>query len=409
MSLASHSLPLELFVSAGEASSDAHCARLIRELRAKVQVASFGMGGKELLAAGTELLLDNRTLAGAGGPLEIISQLPKRREIERALKARLAGRRPHGAILVDTGEINLRLARILRSFNVPVVYFIPPKVWVWRSDRLRAIARDVALVLSVLPFEEPIYKARNIPFQYVGNPLLDEVPIQVTEQQAKTKLGLDPGKPVLTVLPGSRHNEIRLQLELFAYAVKEFLDRLPKTEIKPLILIPAAQAIEPALIEQKLAGIIPGVFKIVKDNSHLAIKCGRAALIKSGTSTLEAALLQVPMVLTYHSSRSAEWIFRHIVRYRGFVGLVNLFLEPNYRAALGLEGAPRPVVPEMILDRCSPELIAAELLKVYSDGPERARMLSEFARVPSLLLPPPRLGHSPIQAAANAALSVFRR
>jgi lipid-A-disaccharide synthase len=219
---------MELFVSAGEASADIHCAYLIRELKlAKhTELSSFGLGGDELARTGTRLLMHNREFTGAGGPLEMIGQVLPFRRLKKRLLSRLREKRPDGAILLDAGEINLKLAPILRSFQVPTIYFIPPKVWVWRSGRLAAIAKNIDLVLSILPFENQIYEMRNIPFQYVGHPLLDEVPLQLTQNQAKAQLQIDPQRYVLTVLPGSRHNEIRLQLDLFVEAVKAFTERL---------------------------------------------------------------------------------------------------------------------------------------------------------------------------------------
>jgi lipid-A-disaccharide synthase len=403
---------MEIFVSAVEASSDTHCAHLIEEMKAaNLDISTFGLGGNELAKTGTELLIHNREFAGGGGPLEMIGQILPRRRLKERLRSRLQQKRPDGAILVDAGEINLKLAPVLHYFQIPTVYFIPPKVWVWRSSRLATIAKNVDLVLSILPFENRIYERLNIPFQYVGNPLLDEVPLKLTQTEAKAKLQINPQQTVLTVLPGSRHNEIRLQLDFFAECVKVFMGKLSESDPRPLILIPAAPIIEPTPIAEAFCSRLPGVaVKVVKGQSHACIKSARAAFIKSGTSTLEAALLQVPMVLAYHSSRSAEWVYRHIVRYRGFVGLVNLFLEPNSDAALGIGNEkPEPVVPEMILDRCKPELIAEQLIEVYREGPAREKMLKAFSRTPALLLPPPQLGKSPIQAAANAAWDVFER
>jgi lipid-A-disaccharide synthase len=374
------------------------------------KVSTFGLGGDELAQTGSRLLLHNRELAGAGGPLETIGQWPKRRRLKEALKTRLAAKQPDGAILVDTGEINLNLAPLLRHYQIPTVYFIPPKVWVWRAGRLRTIARTIDLVLSILPFEKQIYADHHIRFQYVGNPLLDEVPLHLTQSEAKIQLGIDPRQEVLTILPGSRHNEIRIQLDFFVAAARQFMDKIPVPENRPLILIPAAPAIDPASIAEAFRSGVPGaVVQVVKGQSHACIKSARAGLIKSGTSTLEAGLLQVPMVLAYHASRSAEWLFRHVVRYRGFVGLVNLFLEPNSQAALGRGKTRPPVVPEMILERCRPELIAEELMAVYRDGPQRERMLAALARIPTLLAPPPDLGKSPIRSAAHAAWHVFNR
>jgi len=403
---------MDIFVSAVEASSDIHCARLMRELQAaEAETTSFGLGGDELAKTGTQLLMHNREFIGGGGPLEMIGQYLPRRRLKGLLQSRLREKRPDGAILVDAGEINLTLAPVLRQSRTPTVYFIPPKLWVWRSGRLATIAENIDMVLSILPFESKIYERRNVPFQYVGNPLLDEVPLSLTQHEAKAALEIDPAQPVLTVLPGSRHNEIRHQVDLFAEAVRLFLAKLPASEPKPLILIPGAPIADPALITEAFRSRLPGVaVKVVKGQSHICIKAARAALIKSGTSTLEAALLQVPMVLAYHGSRSAEWVFRNFVRYRGFVGLVNLFLEPNADAALGIGNEkPVPVVPEMVLERCKPDLIAGKLFEIYREGPEREKMLSALARTPALLLPPPHLGTSPIKAAAKAVRDVFAR
>jgi lipid-A-disaccharide synthase len=134
--------------------------------------------------------------------------------------------------------------------------------------------------------------------------------------------------------------------------------------------------------------------------SHDCLKAARVALVKSGTSTLEAALLGVPMVLAYRSSRSSEWVYRHIVRYRGFVGMVNLFLAKSAPAALGWEGREEPVVPELVLAKFSPDAIATELRKVYDDGPAREKMLKEFSRARGLIAAPG--GRSPLSAAAGA-------
>lgn len=407
---------MEIFVSAGEASSDIHCAELVAALKKRLPaLTTFGLGGDRLAEQGTVLLMHNSEFSVGGGPLEVISKLPKRRRLERQVERRLFEKRPAGAILVDNGEINLRLASLLHFFGVPVVYYIPPKVWAWRIGRIEDIANHVSLVLSILPFEEPLYREWEIPFEYVGNPLLDEVPHSLGEAEAKTRLGLDTCKPVLTVMVGSRHNEVRFHTELFAAGVKQLLERLPAGEARPTIVLPAAQAIEPAALElafkTALGDAAPKAIEVraLKGRSHECLRAARAALVKSGTSTLEAALLGTPMVLAYASSRSAEWVYNNIVRYRGFVGLVNLFLVDPPEAALGwTEERPVPVVEELILRRCTPENLADALLKIYVDGAPRAAQCAALAKTKARLMPPSRLGESPTTAAAEAALKVFR-
>lgn len=400
---------MELFVSAGEASSDIHCGHLIGELKKKLGaegLTTFGLGGDACAAQATELLMHNRDFSVGGGPLEVIAKLPMRRSLERLVERRLFARRPDGAILVDNGEINLRLASLLHFFGVPTVYFIPPKIWVWRHSRIEDMAHHVNLVLSILPFEAPMYKEWSVPFQYVGNPLVDEISERLTDAEARKNLGIDANVPVVTVLAGSRHNEVRYQSKLFAEGIGKFLEKLPVAERRPLVLLPAAQAIDPAILEREFQGLNA---KVVKGMSHECLRVARAALVKSGTSTLEAALLGTPMVLAYHSSKSAEWVYKHVVGYKGFVGLVNLFHAKSPEAALGWDAPEKPLVPELILSRCTPENIASELHKIYREGPERQAMLTRLGTTRRLLMPPAELGGSPLSAAAEAALALFRK
>lgn len=404
---------MEIFVSAGEASSDIHCAHLLAELKKLVGpgLKAFGLGGDRLAEQGAELLMHNRELSVGGGPLEVISKIPTRHRLEQLLEKRLfEGPKVDGAIVVDNGEINLRLSSLLHFFNVPVVYFIPPKVWVWRHSRIEDIDHHIELVLGILPFEQPIYEAWQIPFQYVGNPLIDEVDSGMSQQEAKRRLGVAAEKPVLAVLTGSRHNEVAMHAKVFAEAARRFIDALPAGEFRPTVALPAAQAIDPEFLRLEFETALKGSgaeVLVTKGMSHECMKAARVALVKSGTSTLECALLGTPMVLAYGASRSAAWVYRHIVRYRGFVGLVNLFLAENPEDALGWGKPVEPLVPELILEKCRPELIAAELQRLWHDGAERDRMVSCLARTSTLLAPKGSEESSPLKIAAAAALEVF--
>lgn len=350
--------------------------------------------------------MHNSEFSVGGGPLEVLSKLPKRHALERHLERRLFERRPQGAVLVDNGEINLRLASLLRFFDVPVVYYIPPKVWAWRMSRMEDLAQHTKLVLSILPFEEPLYKEWGVPFQYVGNPLLDEINFEMTPEQAKRRLQIDPELDVLGVLPGSRHTEIRHHVEVFSEAIKQMVSKL---EVKPVIVVPAAQAIDVQSLSDALKTRLAGFdVRVFKGQSHEVLRASRAALVKSGTSTLEAALIGTPMVLAYASSKSAAWLYKHVVRYKGFVGLVNLFLSDDSTAALGwTERLPEPVVPELVLKDCTASNIARALERIYVDGAERQKMLAQLAKTKGRLCPPAALGTSPSQAAAEAVWQVF--
>lgn len=406
---------MEIFVSAGEASSDLHAAHLLRELKKRIpSLTSFGLGGDALASEGTQLLLHCREFSVGGGPVEILRKLPLRSKFERILEDRLSTKRPDLAILVDSGEVNLRLAQLLNFFEVPVVYFIPPKVWAWRASRIEKIAQHVKLVLCILPFEENIFKECEIPVRYVGHPVSDEIPKDFSEKDARKILGISDDVPILTVMPGSRHGEIHRHAQIFSKAIEEFFAKLPADQPKPRVVVPVAPSMSEKELQQLFGEKIPGVQFLSSKGlpeklspGVVCLKASRAALVKSGTSTLEAAVLGVPMVLAYQVAPSSIWIYRHIVRYRGFVGMVNLFLAKSYERALGWEPLETPVVPELVLEKCQPTAIANALFNAYVDGPYRTEMLKEFSRAKTLILPPRGLGESPSSAAAEAIFQMI--
>lgn len=392
---------MEIFFSAGEASSDLHAAKLLAEIRKAhpEPIQAFGLGGDALAAEGYDLLMHARSFSVMGGPFEVMGKLPLRRKLEKTLEDRLLKRRPAGAVLVDNGEINLRLASLLHFFGVPVVYYIPPKVWVWRHSRIEAIADHISLVLSILPFEKEIYDAWEIPFEYVGHPIVGEAP-KLTAQEAKQRLGLKESDSVLAVFPGSRHSEVRYHIELFSEALKKFSEKLG-SQPKPIVAIPVPGTLNAKEIEESFRSRLSGMdVRVYPGKNYETLAAARAALVKSGTSTLEAAYYKVPMVLSYKSSKTTEWLYRALVRYRGYVGMANLFLEKDAEKALGWKKGGKPVIPEYVLDLCKPDLIAQGLSEVYLDTPLRTEQLAKFETLSSLL----RAGSV---TAAQAALEVF--
>ncbi len=405
----------EIFLSAGEASSDMHLAKVLELLKEKLQnkVHFYGLGGDKLQAQNVEIMMHNREFSVMGGPIEVIGKLPKRRLLEKKLEERLLNKNTVAAILVDNGEINLRLASLLHFFNIPVLYFIPPKVWVWRHSRIEKIAQHVNMVCSILPFEEDIYRSWEIPFQYVGNPLIDETDLKLTRSEACQKLKLDENKTYVSVFPGSRHSELKYHVELFSKSLDEFEKKLNQANL-PEYLVPVAPSMDADVVKQsfekysKLRINRMHFFK-GENSSHDCLRASRAAIIKSGTSTLEAAIYEVPMILSYDSSAISKWMFKHIARYRGFIGMVNLFLVRPSSAALGFEKKkPEPVIPELILDRCKPEFIAEELYSIFIDGAKRSAMLTEIQKAKTMLFPPKELGNSPTQAVANTFMKLIK-
>lgn len=405
----------EIFISAGEASSDMHLAKVVELLQIKWgnKVHFYGLGGDKLEKQNVELLMHNRKFSVMGGPLEVIGKLPLRRKLERTLEKRLLQKNTIAAILVDNGEINLRLASLLKFLNIPVMYFIPPKVWVWRHSRIEKIKQHVDVVCTILPFEKEIYEAWEIHFEYVGNPLIDEMDLKLTRDDACKALGLDSKKQYVSVFPGSRFSELKYHVKLFSEALKLFSEKLNSSEI-PEILIPVASSMELDFVkslfhsESQIKNLKIHFIKQEKA-SHFCLRVSRAAIIKSGTSTLEAAVYDVPMVLSYDSSAISKWMFKYIARYRGFIGMVNLFLVQPASDALGFTKVkPTPVVPELILEKCKPELIANELYNIYIEGNARTQMLANLTKAKEMLYPPQKLGKSPIAAVSEVFFKLLK-
>src|SRR5262245_28720184 len=200
---------LSVMLSAGEASGDLHGSTLCRALSdLHPGVRLSGMGGARMAAAGMDVLVDPTSRAVVGTS-EALGRVPELYRAYRRLVSRLRDERPHALVLIDFPEFNLFLARQARRAGVPVVYFIPPQLWAWRRGRIRQVRRRVNRVLAVLPFEQEIYQAAGIPVDFVGHPLLDVLPLDLGKDEARRRLGLDPGDTVIGLLPGSRREEVR--------------------------------------------------------------------------------------------------------------------------------------------------------------------------------------------------------
>jgi len=366
--------PTGLLVVAVEASADLHGAALLRELQSLLPgLRAFGAGGPRMRAQGFEALVHAEELS-VMGVAEVLPALPRILDAMDALRDAARDRRPAAALLIDSPDFNLRLAAKLRALKIPVAYFIGPSVWAWRTYRVRQIARDVARMLVILPFEADFYQAHGVQARYVGNPLADELP-----SGDRAQLHLDPARPVLALLPGSRLQEIQRLWPPILAAARELRARRPDLQL----VVPVAPTIDRALLHAPDVIFIDG-------RAPEVLAVADAAIVASGTATLEAALAQTPLVVVYKTSWLTWLIGRLLVRVR-FVSLVNLL-------------AGRALVPELLQSDCTPARIAAEVDPLLSPGPQREAQLAGLRAIRDTLAPAGSPNAARCAAAEVAAL-----
>ncbi|HSJ26507.1 MAG TPA: lipid-A-disaccharide synthase [Longimicrobiales bacterium] len=351
-----------IFLSAGEPSGDLHGARVAEALQRRFPgVELYGLGGERMRAAGVELLAHVDQLAVMGF-VEVARHLPYFVRLMRRVKSELAERRPDVVIPIDYPGFNLRLARHARDTGIPVLYYIAPQVWAWHRSRMRELARNTDRLAVILPFEEQLFRDAGANAVFVGHPLTDQPPpVDLTAFAQET--GVSGDRPVLALFPGSRAQEVRRQLAVFSAAADAVLRQAP--DVQPVIATSSA-------VPAELYADVP--WPRTADSWSL-LNHARAALVKSGTSTLQAALAGTPLVVTYRMHPLTYFLAQRLVEVP-HVGLVNLV-------------AGERVAPELLQDEASPEHLAAALLPLLDEAsPERQRAVAGLARVREALAPP---------------------
>lgn len=321
--------PLRLMIVAGEASGDAHAARLVGAIREKQPDAEFfGSAGPLMRAAGVEAVVEADGLSIVG-LAEIGRALPMFLKAMRKLRAAAAGRMPDAAILVDFPDFNLKLARHLSRAGIKVVYYISPQLWAWRKYRISTIRKYVDLLITILPFERGWYAAHGVDHvEYVGNPLVREVQATRSRTEFCDDHGLDPKRPLISLLPGSRQKEIARILPVILDAAAMLLENNPHSQF----IIPLADdrhliSIRGAIDRSKLnVGVVPG-------ETYDALAASDAAAVTSGTATLEAGILGTPMVVVYKTSPVNYKILEPMIDVPHY-GLINLIADERIATEL---------------------------------------------------------------------------
>lgn len=376
------SQPLSAFIAAGEASGDQHAAALVHALARHYPLAWFGLGGDEMQAAGVELVEHARSI-NVLGIIEILAHVPRIYGVFRKLVREIERRRPRLAVLVDLPGFNLHLAPRLDALGIPVVYFIPPQLWAWRPWRVRILKRHVRKVLCIFSFEERFYQEAGLDVAYIGHPLVERAVPTMTRTDFFARHHLDARVPLVCLLPGSRNQEVARHLPRMQAAAELLRERGPVQFLVVRAPTVDAQTVRRYWMEQPCARVVEGPV-------YNALAASTAAVVSSGTATVEAVLLETPLVVVYQVAPLTWWLGRPLVRVP-YYSMVNLI-------------AGHRVVPELIQNDFTSERVADEISHLLSSDTAREAMKSQLRAVRARLGEP-----GAIERASRAILSLLPR
>lgn len=350
-----------LLLSCGEPSGDLYAGALTRELRSlSPDLRIAGLGGPHFAAAGGELLADYRGSA-VTGLTEPIAKVPRLFVTLRRLVASARDDRPQALVVIDFPDFNFQLARQVKRLGIPVVYYIAPQIWAWRASRLNAIRKFADRVLVIFPFEEAIYKAGGVPVEFVGHPLIDLIQSSSPREQFLGQLGLDPSRPTVALLPGSRPGEVKQILpDLVGGAVE-----VGRSVAGVQFVIARAPHLDNELFSV-VHRDLPAA-RIVEGETDAVLGAATVAVTASGTATVQAALHDTPMVIVYRVPPLTWTLGRRLVKLDTF-GMVNLI-------------AGKTLATELIQDALTPSAVAREVVALLSDGSRVAAMREGLASV----------------------------
>lgn len=374
---------MRVMISCGEPSGDLYAGALAAEiLQASPSTVITGFGSDRLKAAGASLVGDFSGLS-VTGLMEVARVLPRTYATYRRLIDDAETTRPDVFVAIDFPDFNFRLAAAVRKRGVPVVYYISPQLWAWRRGRMRTMRRIADRVLVIFPFEEAIYREADVPVQWVGHPLLDVAKTPEPRTAFLARLQLDPNRPVVALLPGSRHNELHAILPDLVNAALLIRDRVPGVQW--------IVARAPHLDSEAFAPLtrLAGQVAMVEHQTDDVLAAADLALVASGTVTVQAALHECPMVVVYRLSALTYRLGKPFVH-------VDTYAMANLVAG-------RRVVPELIQEDFTPERVAAEALRVLTDPAHAASVRRSLREVRGKLGEP---GAS--RRAAAAVLEVAR-
>ena len=360
------SKPKTVFIVAGEASGDLHAGNLSKELlKLDSNIKLEGMGGKSMRDASVDVLFDASKLAVVG----IVEVLVNYRMIKGVLKQiqqHIKNSPPDLLILVDYQEFNQKLAAFAKSIGIQVLFYISPQVWAWRPKRVYKMAKIVDQMAVIFPFEVPLYKKANVPVRFTGHPLVDEIEINKTTEQAREVLQL-PEQTTVGLFPGSRLGEIEKLLPILI----ETALLLRKTKPELQYVLPLANSLQAEDIVKYSSGLSELGVRIIENNTHDVIQACDCIIVASGTATLEIGLMEKPMVILHKVAHLSYFILRALVHLK-HIGLVNIV--PG-----------KEIVKEFIQYKATPEKLSQETLRILDDKNYNKTMREELSKLRGLL------------------------
>jgi lipid-A-disaccharide synthase len=364
-----------VLISAGEASGDLYAAGLVETLhRRNPGLEFFGCAGPRMQRAGVRAVVDAASISVVG-LVEVVTHIPRIwREYRKLLRAAIE-QRPDIAILTDSPDFHLRLARRLKALKIPVIYLIAPQVWAWRKGRLPLIRRTVDQLLCIFPFEPEFFVSNGINAVYLGHPLTRMVKPSASREELRRRFNIAEGTPLVALLPGSRKGEVARHLPILI----ETANRIARAGLKPVPKF--ILAVPPGLkLKERISG---SSIQLLEGQTWDVLVCADLALAASGTVTIEASLLGTPMITFYRVNKLSWWMGRHLVKVP-FYSMVNLV-------------AGRKIVPEFIQNEVTAARLADEALRLLGDEAARQEMRRELALVVQKLSGP----DDPMEVAAS--------
>ncbi|MFV0345255.1 MAG: lipid-A-disaccharide synthase [Bacteroidales bacterium] len=358
---------MKYFIVVGELSGDLHGSNLMKGIIKHDADAQFAYMGGELMQAVADGMIRHYKSTALMGIAAVIKNLSVVKQALDQVKNGIDEYQPDAIILIDFPSFNMKIAEFAKKRNLKVFYYISPKIWAWKTWRIKGIKKYVDKMLTIFPFETDFYKSYGVEVNYVGNPLLDSIgefkSSAISKEQFSSENNLENGKKIIALLPGSRNHELRLNLRIMLEAVKDLTDYQ--------IVIGATHAVPNDLYLKIAEGYD---VKLVQDKTYDLLNNAHAALVTSGTATLETGLIGCPQVVLFYMKNS--WFFKYVLKYIikvKWVSLVNLILN-------------KEAVRELIVHECTVENTRKELTKIL-DGEDRKQQIEDYKQLNNLLLP----------------------